>query len=237
MTKSFTRPLPLAMVAGGLSSRPPRLTAVSLLVLSMMLTAGSPARAQDAPPPIGPFVVDVRATFPRFKQQDAQLEDSRGLNPGELPGAGIGVDAAAHLYFLRWKAVTVGVGAQLTLARSHTPPPSTADGPRSVTERFMAIAPQLSLNFGSGDGWSYLSGGVGPSIWSIVPEGEASTPADQERLKTVNYGGGARWFMKPRLAFTFDVRFYAIDPGTPQLGHAGSPRTTMVILGAGISVK
>jgi hypothetical protein len=238
MMRSFSRLLlPLATIARVLSSRPPRSPAVSLLALAMILTVGSRARAQDAPPRIGPFVVDVRATFPKFKQQDAQLADSRGLDPSELPGAGIGLDAAAHLYFLTWKAVTVGAGVQFTLARSHTPPPATPDGPRSVTERFMAIAPQLSLNFGSGDGWSYLSGGVGPSIWSIVPEGEASSPADQERLKTVNYGGGARWFMKRRLAFTFDVRFYAIDPGTPQLGHAGSPRTTMLIVGAGISLK
>jgi hypothetical protein len=70
-----------------------------------------------------------------------------------------------------------------------------------------------------------------------VPEGAVPGPADQERLKTVNYGGGARWFTKRRLAFTFDVRFYAIDPGTPQRGRAGSPRTTMLIVGAGISVK
>ncbi len=214
-----------------------RSPAVSLLVLAVTLTAGSRASAEDTPPRIGPFVIDVRATVPKFKQQDPQLAESRGLDVGELPGAGIGVDAAAHVYLLTWKAVTVGVGAQLTLARSRTPPPATVDGPRSVTERFVAIAPQLSLNFGSGDGWSYLSGGVGPTIWSIVPDGEASSPADQERLKTVNYGGGARWFTKRRLAFTFDVRFYAIDPGTPQLGRAGSPRTTMLVVGAGLSVK
>ena len=217
----------------GVCMRPLVACAAALLVLC----AASPVRAQDPPPRIGPFVIDVRATMPRFTQQDAQLADSRGLDVSELPGAGFGVDAAAHVYFLTWKAVTLGAGAQLTLARSHTPPPATADGPRSVTERFVAIAPQLSLNFGSGDGWSYLSGGVGPSIWSIVPDGEASSPSDQERLKTVNYGGGARWFTKRRLAFTFDVRFYAIDPGTPQLGRAGSPRTTMVIVGAGLSLK
>src|ERR1700682_2614177 len=211
--------------------------AVSLLVLAMTLTAASRARAEDAPPRIGPFVIDVRATVPKFKQQDAQLADSRGLDVSELPGAGIGVDAAAHVYFLTWKAVTVGVGAQLTLARSHTPPPATSGGPRSVTERFVAFAPQLSLNFGSGDGWSYLSGCGGPSIWSRGPGRGGRSPADQERLKTVNYGGGARWFTKRRLAFTFDVRFYAIDPGTPQLGRAGSPRTTMLIVGAGLSLK
>ena len=33
------------------------------------------------------------------------------------------------------------------------------------------------------------------------------------RLKTINYGGGARWFAKAHVAFSFDVRFYAINPG------------------------
>ena len=28
----------------------------------------------------------------------------------------------------------------------------------------------------------------------------------------LNYGGGARWFNSPHLAFTFDIRFYAISP-------------------------
>ena len=104
-----------------------RSPAVSLLVLALTLTVGSRASAEDAPPRIGPFVIDVRATVPKFKQQDPQLAESRGLDVGELPGAGIGVDAAAHVYLLTWKAVTVGVGAQLTLARSHTPPPATVE--------------------------------------------------------------------------------------------------------------
>jgi hypothetical protein len=33
------------------------------------------------------------------------------------------------------------------------------------------------------------------------------------------------------------VRFYAIDPGTPVSPNPGSPRTTLTIIGAGISVK
>ena len=45
--------------------------------------------------------------------------------------------------------------------------------------------------------------------------------ADEEPLKTINYGGGARWFTKTHLAFSFDVRFYAINPGTRlQTGYA-----------------
>ena len=44
--------------------------------------------------------------------------------------------------------------------------------------------------------------------------------------------------MKTHLAFSFDVRLYAINPGTPfVLGALGSPRTTLLVIGAGISIK
>jgi len=59
----------------------------------------------------------------------------------------------------------------------------------------------------------------------------------------VNYGVGARWFAKPHLAFSFDVRFYQMDPGSPYTdpvtgaSYPAAPRTTLLIIGAGISVK
>lgn len=208
------------------------------ITLAVVWLTGAPAEAQDAPPPIPRIVVDVRGTVPKFPSDQA-LAGSRLLNLRELPGAGLGIDGGAHLAVLKWKATTFGAGVQLTLARSHVSP-SPADsqaGFRSVTERFTSIAPQLSFNFGSGDGWSYLSGGIGRSAWSIVPDGEARRPADDERLTTINYGGGARWFLKSHVAFTFDVRFYALDSGTPQGNVPGSPRTTLFIAGAGVSLK
>jgi hypothetical protein len=71
-----------------------------------------------------------------------------------------------------------------------------------------------------------------------VPEGSQPGPADEESLKTLNWGGGARWFAKSHLAFSFDVRFYAINPGVSSLpGKNGSPRTTFIVIGAGISLK
>jgi hypothetical protein len=194
--------------------------------------------AQDEPPAIGPLAFDMRGTIPNFVN-DPQLGESRGLSQAELPGRGLGIDAGVHVYLFRWKAITFGVGGQLTLARSHASP-APANGlatGRAVTERFTSLVPQLSFNFGTGDGWSYVSGGIGKSIWSLVPDGQPSTAADQERLTTINYGGGARWFNKPHLAFTFDVRFHVVAPGTPQFGFPGSPRSTMLIIGAGISLK
>jgi hypothetical protein len=193
------------------------------------------ALAQDPPPPIGRFVIDVRGTVPRFEQSD-QLAQSRGLVLAELPRTGLGVDVGAHVYVFKWKAVTFGLGGQLTLGRAHSSPAENS-GLSPVTERFSSITPQLSLNFGSGNGWSYLTGGIGPAMWKIVPDGEAEGPADQERLRTVNYGGGARWFVKRRLAFNVDARFHQVDPGTPSLGRPGSPRTTFMIFGAGASLK
>jgi len=77
---------------------------------------------------------------------------------------------------------------------------------------------------------------MGASTWSIEPEGLTDYPPNSEKLKTINFGGGARWFIKPRLAFSFDVRFYAINPGTADL-YPGTPRTRLLIIGAGMSLK
>ena len=219
------------------------LTVRSLLRLAlatvMFVLSVRTGAAQDPPPKIGPFVLDLHGTMPRFKSDDQQLADSRGLALAELPGSGLGIHAGAHIYPLKWRAVTFGVGADLTLARSHHPPQQVSDlsSLRATTERFAHLAPQLSFNFGDGDGWSYLSGGIGTSQWSVVRDGSGALPPDIERLKTINYGGGARWFIKRHLAFSFDVRFYAIDPSTPLLGLPNGPRTTLLIIGAGVSVK
>ena len=219
------------------------LTVRSLLRLAlatvMFVLSVRTGAAQDPPPKIGPFVLDLHGTMPRFKSDDQQLADSRGLALAELPGSGLGLRVGAHIYPLKWRAVTFGVGADLTLAQSHHPAQQVSDlsSLRATTERFAHLAPQLSFNFGDGDGWSYLSGGIGTSQWSVVRDGSGALPPDIERLKTINYGGGARWFIKRHLAFSFDVRFYAIDPSTPLLGLPNGPRTTLLIIGAGVSVK
>lgn len=195
------------------------------------------AAAQTEAPRIGPFVVDFRGALTNLPN-DAALAASRGLNPSELPGTGLGFDAGVHFYLVRWKAMTVGVGGQLTWVRGSYRPPEGAEASfRPVTERFTTLAPHLSLNFGTGNGWSYVSGGVGGGGWSAVPDGVEHGPADEERLRVWDYGGGARWFASPHLAFTFDVRVHVVDPGSPFQGRPGSPQTLLLILGAGLSIK
>jgi hypothetical protein len=201
------------------------------------LLAANRALAQDPPPRIGPFVVDLHATVPRFPQ-DVQLAQSRDMALAELPGSGLGVLVGVHVYPLRWRAVTFGLGGEFATGRARQTPAVAQTILRPATERLTTITPQLSFNFGTGNGWSYISGGLGRSTWAVTPQGQEGFAADSEQLKTISYGGGARWFMKTHLAFSFDARFYAINPGTPFVaGVLGSPRTTMIVIGAGVSVR
>jgi len=214
------------------------------IVAPALVLAAAIARAQEPPPRIGPFVVDLHGTVPRFPSDDPQLAQSRKMDLGELPGTGLGIQVGMHLYLLRVKAITFGIGAEFAASRSRQTPQAGATSAttgqllRPSEARFSTIAPQLSLNFGNGHGWSYLSGGLGTSNWAVVPEGQEGFPADSENLKTLDYGGGARWFAKSHLAFSLDVRIYVISPGTPFLaGAPGSPRTNLLVIGAGISIK
>ena len=218
-------------------------TPVNRVVLLLAATvisiaAGRPADAQEPPPPIRGFVVDLHGVVPMFPS-DLQTAASRGLvdgsgNPDTLPGAGLGLTAGAHLYFAKLLAVTFGVGGEVAIGRSHVA--SQAPSP-AITDRFTAVSPMLSLNFGNGNGWSYLSFGYGESRLSIVPDGAQPLPVDDEQQKTLNYGGGARWFIKKRLGFSLDVRLYEIAVGRPQSGNPATPHTQLVVIGAGISVR
>ena len=70
--------------------------------------------------------------------------------------------------------------------------------------------PQVSINFGRKLGWSYLSAGLGVSKVTSRADAVGSTPAIEVPdawNSALNFGGGARWFMKPHLGAGFDVRF------------------------------
>jgi hypothetical protein len=207
------------------------------VLASFLVLASHAAFAQDPPPPLPHIVIDLQALVPVFPNDAAQLASSRGLSLTELPGAGFGGRAGAHVYFLKYKAITVGAGGEVMLGTSSNTPADTSAGLAAVDEKLRGVASQLSFNFGSGHGWSYLSGGIGRSQWSLHRAGAANTSADTESLPTANYGGGARWFAKAHLAFSLDVRLYEIQPGTPVGVFPGSPRTRLFVIGAGMSLK
>jgi hypothetical protein len=201
------------------------------------------ALAQDPPPPIPWVVVDVHGSFPRFPSDNPELAASRGMDIAELPGAGLGAQLGLHLYPLHTRIVTIGLGGEVAIGHaSKTPLPgavSATSGKELLQseEHLTSLSPQLSLNFGNGSGWSYLSAGLGVSTLSLSTEEVVDFPPNSDRLKTFNYGGGARWFVKPHLAFSFDVRFYSISPGFAYIYSTAPPHTKLLIIAAGISLK
>ena len=220
---------------------------VAIAVAAVFVSFGPAAFAQEPPPPLPHVVVDLHALVPVFPNDGPQFAASRpvagrvdpstALTVPELPGAGFGGNVGVHLYLFKLKAVTVGVGGEAMLGTSSSTPPDGAVGLVAVDERLRTMDGQVSLNFGNGHGWSYISGGAGRSTWSLHPSGAPATAADTESLPTTNYGGGARWFAKKHLAFSLDVRVYEIQPGSSFEGRPGSPRTRLFVVGAGISLK
>ncbi len=213
--------------------------AIALLALCYLGAHAPCADAQPAPindvKPIGPFVVDLRGSFTRLGG-DAQLAASRGIPPEQLPSLGLGIEAGAHWYPLRLKRVTFGLGASWLSVRAATSPDleKTPSAVAMVT-RFSALNPQVSFNFGNKRGWSYISGGILTSVLSLDRKDQPRRPSPG--LKTINYGGGARWFAKPHLAFSFDVRFYAVNPAVATVEYLGNPRRTLTVFSTGISIQ
>lgn len=211
-----------------------------LSVLSLLPATSVPARAQPPEEPIGGYVVDLRGSFVPFAR-NIELAENRGLLPHDTPGRGFGYDVGGHVYLLRLWQVTFGLGASYHASSADQQggdPTADPAGP-TFRKRFSALSPQLSFNFGHRNGWSYLSGGLGTSrlsLFRVDPEAPGAEP-HQDSANTLNYGGGVRWFLNPRLAFTIDVRFYAISP-LPAVGEApGSPRMTQTTFNVGASFR
>ena len=200
------------------------------------------AGAQDVPPedqPIGRFAVDVRGTFPKFKQ-DPNVATGIGVTPANLPGRAFGLVAGAHWYPAHIGPMTLGVGGELMMAgRSHTLEAATTTTPAAgptVDSHVSAVSPQVSFNFGKRQGWSYISGGIGWSSFTAERQ-DAPLPAQDSRSKTINYGGGARWFSKKHVALSVDLRFYAINPQEPTITRPGFPRMTLMAFSVGAAFK
>ncbi|MCY4661661.1 MAG: hypothetical protein OXF93_17925 [Acidobacteria bacterium] len=208
----------------------------SVLGLMALLACAMPTvAAAQMEEPIGLYAFDLRGSFVPFTR-NADLAGRFGFTPPETPGPGWGFDAGAHLYPLRWRGITFGVGAGFHSSfadqdRSE-PAPDPEDEPLalpSVRKRFTSVSSQVSLNFGNRNGWSYLSVGLGRSqlgLRALDDEG-GDEAAPLTGVHTLSYGGGARWFNRPHLAFSLDARFYALR----------APRMTVVVISIGASFK
>ncbi len=221
-----------------------RLFRLAFLTAALLTSVAVPSFAQEPvttslDAPIGPFVFDARGTLARFKQ-DTTTAAALGVLATDMPTRGYGLVVGAHFYPARGRNVALGLGGELLLrARaSRTIPPVVEDGPEgpTVVTSLTAVTPQVSLNFGKRNGWSYVSGGIG---WaSYASELQDDPFADSGSRRTaINYGGGARWFATPHVAFTFDLRFYAIGAQEATTLRPAVAKTTVMVVSAGIGLR
>lgn len=218
--------------------RSARAALVVLLALLAPWVASSPAAAQEKQPlPI--FAADVQGALPRLPT-DEGVRAPRGLVSGALPPWGPGINLGAHVYPLRGRRVSLGAGASYQWVRGSRTP-EAAEGTRpsdvgpTVTTRFTAISPQVSLNFGHRRGWSYLSAGIGRAALTISRDDLGDE--EPQQVSTLNWGGGGRWFARERLAFSFDLRIYKLSALEASVLSAGHPAMNLLVLNVGISLQ
>ena len=205
------------------------------------LAIASTASAQQKEP-IGRFAADLRGVFARHKLEP---DIARGLDVSNanLPVRSFGLVGGAHFYPWHTGKVTFGVGGEVAIARgTRTLEILNADGKTTtpsptVRRHFTSYAPEFSLNFGHRNGWSYISGGLfGRS--KLYADRLDKAAADVPTRKTLNYGGGARWFTNEHIAFSVDFRWYSIAEQPPTTtGLVFQPRTTLLLLSGGIGIK
>lgn len=191
-----------------------------------------PAVGQTTSPP-GPWVLDARGVTSAVPT-DATFYPT--LTSTVVPSRGFGADLGGHVYLFNVGPARVGLGASVMFVRATTTAPaSTQEGSATAGQRLTltmrVIAPQISFNFGSRDGWSYLSAGLG--IGSVNTEATDAAPGTQESglRRSLNFGGGARWFIKPRVAFSVDLRAHQMAGGDV------TPRVSVFAVSAGMSIR
>ena len=164
----------------------------------------------------------------------------------QVPARGVGFEVGAHARLARLRALTLSAGATLLTGRGSVESERSASGPsvslsRTVSTRLIAVAPQLSLNFGHRLGWSYVSGGLGRArvrSETSVPAGPGVASEVQGQWSGArNVGGGARWFLSDRLGVAFDLRWHQLAAVSRTLVRPAAPRATVFTAGVGVSFQ
>ena len=218
--------------------------AAALLIALLLADAHASAQSTSRP---GPWALDVRGVTSPVPEQTVFYPtlDRTAL----IPGRGFGLNAGVHVYPLNLGSARLGIGADLFYVRGKTTPlvPTPAAGSgttaasvgQAVEVDLRMLAPQVSFNFGSREGWSYLSAGFGTA--DVVARTSGVLPGRQQssRLNALNVGGGARWFVKSHLAVGFDIRMHNIGAGTvePPAPLVATPSMRILTVAVGLSIK
>ena len=188
------------------------------------------AFAQPASTP-GPYIIDLRGAM---SGAPAGISFYPPAPADTLaPQRAFGFAVGGHVYAFGLGRARVGLGVEVTRARGSATSASHVDAATTVT----TLAPQLSFNFGTHEGWSYLSGGYGTTQTRAevtAPASDSTTVGSvsrERRTRTINIGGGARWFIREHVAVGFDVRFHRLA------ATLGLPAKQIAGLSVGLSIR
>ena len=192
------------------------------LVLLLVIAAPAASQALIVDRPVGPYVIDLRGSMIGVPGDPLFFPPVGETIP--IPARAFGFEVGAHVYPFSLGPARVGIGAGYIRGRGTVPEPGT------TVANVSALVPQLSFNFGSRGGWSYLSVGYGNvRVRAAIEDDEA----DSKSLDSLNYGGGARWFLSNHLGVGFDVRFHRVSPKA----SAGTPGFTVLSVTGGIALR
>lgn len=221
------------------------------LTVVVLLAVAVPAFSQvTAAPTPGPYVVDLRGATVGIPQAVSFYPT---IPAGTIvPTRGFGLDVGAHVYaghagparlgfgasFVRIRGTAVTPATTTTSTSGETSSGSDSSSSDSDDEETLAnpdiastvrlFSPQVSFNFGTGAGWSYLSAGltlVAVKVTAAATTDAPETSRDSGTTTGFNVGAGARWFLNRHFGVGFDLRFH----------RTGS--STLFGANAGISVK
>lgn len=161
-----------------------------------------------------------------------------------VPSRSYGLDAGAHVYVLRRRVISLGVGGMFVVSRGVSKPAEPESGVQTLPEvrtRLTTVGSQLSINFGHRHGWSYLSGGIGRArvSSSVSLPATVASPTEVEIgwVRSINYGGGARWFINDHVAFNLDLRWHRLPEVAATATRDAAGRASLLVAGGGISIK
>ncbi|MSO60962.1 MAG: hypothetical protein EXQ50_02535 [Acidobacteria bacterium] len=212
-----------------------------------VLALAAPAAAQPSER-LPWFSVDLHGAWVGLPTAEGWVPVVTATTP--LPGRAWGVAGGATVYPVKLGVMTLGLGVAMHTGKSTSSALTSTTGTGSaevtkpttttVTTQITSLLPQLSINFGHKLGWSYLSAGYGRSkaASSAAAFGTAVAQTVPEAWNVaINFGGGAKWFMKPHLGAGFDVRFTKLGSRGATAALPSARRTQMVTISVGISIQ
>lgn len=215
-------------------------------IAGLILLAAVPASAQDGEP-LPWFAVDLHGASVGLPTAEGWIPVVSADTP--VPGRAWGLAGGVTVYPLRLGIMTLGLGASMSAGQGtgESLEITTGSGENAATRltplvrtQVLNLVPQLSINFGHRLGWSYLSAGLGRTRINSSAEAVGTMPpmvVPESWNQALNFGGGARWFMRDRLGAGFDVRFVKLGSRGPSGVIPSARRTQLITFSAGISIQ